>query len=46
MPLVNKKVTGKMKDKYSNHVMTHFIGLRSKMYCFKIEDEKTVNKVN
>ena len=44
MPLVNKKVPRKMKDECSNRVMTHFIGLRSKMYCIKIEDEKSINK--
>ena len=44
MPLVNKKVPGKMKDECTNHVMTHFIGLRSKMYCLQIEDKKFINK--
>ena len=44
MPLANKKVPKKMKDECSNHYMTHFIGLRSKVFCLKTVDEKSVNK--
>ena len=64
MPLVNKKIPGKMKGDYNNnnnydsqsvimikfvdeclgHPMTHFIGLRSKMYCTKIEDQGLIKK--
>ena len=31
----NKKVVGKMKDEYNGIPVTHFVGLRPKMYCMK-----------
>ena len=41
---VNKKVIGKFKDEVTGRQITHFVGLRPKLYSFKIEDDKTVQK--
>ena len=35
---VNNKVIGKFKDKVAGRQITHFIGLRRKLYSFKVED--------
>ena len=40
VPLANKKVPCKMK----NECNTPIIGLRSKMYCTKIDDENPIKK--
>ena len=33
----NKKVIGKFKDEVAGRQITHFVGLRPKLYCFKVE---------
>ncbi|XP_044733270.1 uncharacterized protein LOC123295875 [Chrysoperla carnea] len=47
MPLVNKKVSGLMKDELNGKIMTEFIGLRAKMYTYKIDNdnENIVKKI-
>ena len=40
---VNKKVIGMFKDEVGGKQITHFVGLRPKLYSFKIED-KVVKK--
>lgn len=35
---VNKKVIGKFKDEVAGRQITHFVGLRPKLYSFKVED--------
>ena len=34
---VNKKVIGKFKDEVAGNQITHFVGLRPKLYTFKVE---------
>ena len=41
---VNKKVIGMFKDEVAGRQITHFIGLRPKLYTFKIEDGYTSKK--
>ena len=49
---VNKKVIGKFKDEVGGNQITHFVGLRPKLYTFKVEtkykkDEKgKVKEIN
>ena len=31
--LVNKKLSGKMKDKFKGNITSGFVRLKSKMYC-------------
>ena len=40
----NKKVPGKFKDKSASKCITEFLGLRSKMYSFMLDDKKDVSK--
>ena len=41
---VNKKVIGMFKDEVAGKQITHFVGLRSKLYSFKVEEDKTTKK--
>ena len=41
---VNKKVIGMFKDEVAGKQITHFVGLRPKLYSFRIEDEREVKK--
>ena len=41
---VNKKVIGTFKDEVAGRQITHFVGLRPKLYSFKVEDSNTSKK--
>ena len=41
---VNKKVIGKFKDEAAGKQIPHFIGLRPKLYTFKVEEEGETRK--
>ena len=41
---VNKKVIGKFKDETAGKQITHFVGLRPKLYTFKVEEEGEIRK--
>ena len=41
---VNKKVIGMFKDEAAGKQITHFVGLRPKLYSYKDEDEKVLKK--
>ena len=40
----NKKVIGKMKPEYVNNIITEFVGLRSKMYSLKFDNNAEEKK--
>ena len=41
---VNKKVIGKFKDEIGGKQITHFVGLRPKLYTFKVEEKGETRK--
>ena len=41
---LNKKVIGMFKDEVAGRQITHFVGLRPKLYSFKLEDSSTTKK--
>ena len=43
---VNKKVIGMFKDEVAGRQITHFVGLRPKLYSFKVEDGGLTKKCN
>ena len=40
----NKKVLGKMKDKFKGEIVYEFVGLKSKMYSLISIDDKEISK--
>ena len=42
---LNKKVIGMFKDEVAGKQITHFVGLRPKLYSYKVEGEKEIKEV-
>ena len=40
----NKKVLGKFKDEMNGKIITHFIGLKPKEYCYKVYGDEKEHK--
>ncbi|XP_066905881.1 uncharacterized protein [Halyomorpha halys] len=40
LPLINKKVLGKMKDENCGNIMTEHVSLKSKMYAYKVNEQE------